>query len=301
MSNFRLKQDEMMFFIDFNNTLVDYENEYDMNQMYFDRAGYVNPYRTRTRLAKTLVEFERKTGITPVICVVTNARDNMIDNNGFQGIHNDLFRTFFYDDEDVKIDYRSDCKRFFRFLVYRENDHFYKINPKAQSYEELYERYEFGAQALDIRYIEQFKKKESVDRIMSVVDPKKDTAKFILFAGDSIKDDYPMKEIVTPYGVSKIFIRPGKSQKLNYSIKREFCEAKGLEFRSVNPKNGKRVICSDENSYKLLSAEERAMIDDFASGDYVFLTQKNSSGLIDGIVKAGDLIASLGTQEKQMI
>ena len=69
----------------------------------------------------------------------------------------------------------------------------------------------------------------------------------------------------------------------------------------VNPKNGKRIICSDENSYKLMSAEERAMIDNFNSGDYVFLTQKNSIGLIDGIVQAGDLIASLETQEKQMI
>ncbi len=299
MNSFRLKSNEMMFFIDFNNTLVDYENEYDMLRPNIDRAGYVNPYRARVRFAKALVDFENATGITPVICIVTNARDGVMDNNGFQGIHNDLFMTFFHDD-DTEIARRNECKKYFKYLIYRENDHFYKLHTNAQNVSSFYERIDFQEPELCIRYIDQFRKKESVDRMMGVVDPKKDTSKFILFAGDSIKDDYPMKEICTPEGVSKIYIRPGKVHKMTYSMKREFCEAKGIVFKSINPKNNKKIICMDETSYKLLSQEEQRLIDDYNSGDYVFLTQKNSVGLIEGIYHAAEVISSLNPQEKQM-
>ncbi|MBR7172324.1 MAG: hypothetical protein IKD36_00845 [Clostridia bacterium] len=300
MNEFRLKSDEMMFFLDFNNTLVDYANEYDMPGFYFDRAGFANPYRMRTILAKALVEFEEKTGITPVICIVTNARGNAIDNNGYMGILNDLYRTFFYEEELTKIHPRSDVRRFFKYLMHYENDSFIKINPSSRTFNGLFEEIPFDPKTLDIRYIEQFRKKESVDRLMSVVDPRKNTSKFILFAGDSIKDDYPMKEIWTPEGISKIFIRPGKSQKLTYSVMREFCEAKGDTFSSINPKNGKKIICTDEHSFALLSPEDQAKILNFHSGDYVYLTRKNTPGLIEGIAMAADLISGANGPQRQM-
>lgn len=299
MNEFRLKSNEMMFFVDFNNTIVDYSNEYDMPNRYFEIKGYSNPYHTRTILAKALVEFEEKTGITPVICVITNARGNVVDINGFEGVLNDLYHTFFYETDRTNVHPRSDVRRFFKYLVHFENDIFIKINPMAKNFADVYEPYLFDEKALQIRYIEQYRKKETVDRMMSVVDPRKNTAKYILFAGDSIKDDYPMKEIWTPEGVSKIFIRPGKSQKLTYSVMREFCEAKGDVFSSINPKNGKRVICTDEYSFNLLSPEDKAKILNYHSGDYVYLTQKNSYGLIEGIQKAADLISQAEGPQKQ--
>lgn len=301
MSGFRLKSDEMMFFVDFNNTLVDYENEYDKSCMFFDNAGFENPYHARILLARTLVEFEQKTGITPVICVITNARSINLDTNGYYGIYNDLFRTFFYEFDSRNVSPVYDVKRFFRYLVHYENDIFTKINPDGVTFNEVFEQIPFGKTALSIRYAENFRKKESVDRIMSVVDPRRDTSKYILFAGDTIKDDYPMKEIWTPYGVSKFFIRPGRSQKLTYSVMREFCEAKGNMFNSINPKNGKRIICTDAGTYKLLSPEERAMIDNYHSGDYVFLTHKNSDGLLEGIQKTADIIQKLQGPSKILI
>ena len=60
MNEFKLKSNEMMFFLDFNKTIVDYTNEYDMPNRYFEIKGYTNPYHTRTVLAKALVEFEEK-------------------------------------------------------------------------------------------------------------------------------------------------------------------------------------------------------------------------------------------------
>ena len=300
MNDFKLKSNEMLFFLDFNNTLVDYTNEYDIPRRYFDNMDYVNPYHTRSMIAKSFIDFERKTGITPVVCIVTNARVSMIDLNGYEGICNDLYRTFFYEDERTNIHPKADGRRFFKYLMHFENDAFISLHPDASTFDEIFEIVPFHQGALDIRYIEQFKKKESVDRLMSVVDPKKDTSKFILFAGDSIKDDYPMKEIWTPEGVSKIFIRPSRSQKLTYSVMREFCEAKGDTFSSINPKNGKKVICTDPVSFSLLSPADQAKILNYDSGDYVYLTTKNTRGLVDGISMAADLIAGGNAQGKQM-
>ena len=301
MNEFRLKDNEMMFFLDFNKTLVEYTNEYDYSMLYFDQMDFSNPYSTRTKIAKALIEFERQTGITPIVCVVTNARFNVIDNNGYPGICNDLYETFFHERLGSKVNCKSDGRRFFKYLMHYENDFFIKLNPMAIDYNDVFEFIPFDMKTLDIKYIEQFKKKESVDRLMSVVDPKKQTSKFILFAGDSIKDDYPMKEILTPEGISKIFIRPGRSQKLSYSVMREFCEAKGETFSSVNPKNGKKVICTDSASFALLTKQDQSKILNYDSGDYVYLTTKNTNGLVEGINIASDLIKNLTSKEKQMI
>lgn len=287
MRGFQLKPNEMMFFLDFNRTLVDYENEYDVSYNYTSEEAVSAAERSQINITKALLTFERKTGITPVICVVTNAHDSRFDFHGEQGIHNDLAMTFFRNPTNLPEEYL--CRRFFKYLVYRENNYFYKINP-TMPYHQIYEKINFDETAKSINYIEQFKKKESVDRILSVVDPKKDTARAMIFAGDSIKDDYPMKEIVTPHGVSKIYIRPGKVQKLTYAIMREFAEAKGAKFKSVNPRNGKRIICTDQNTFNMLSPAEQMIVRDYASGDVVFLTNPNSRGLAEGIIKSIDII-----------
>lgn len=301
MNHLRLRANEMMFFLDFNNTLVDYTNEYDVPRRYFDEIENYNPYHTRTMLAKSLCDFEKKTGITPVICVVTNARGSVIDNNGFNGICNDLYKTFFYDEFNTNIQANYDVRRFFKYLMHYENDTFIKLHPNAETYLDVFEIIPFSEETRNIRYISQFKKKESVDRLMSVVDPRKNTSKYILFAGDSIKDDYPMKEIWTPEGVAKIFIRPYKSRKLNYSIMREFCEAKGDMFSSINPKNGKKIICTDPISFSLMKKEDQAKILNYDSGDYVFLTPKNTRGLLEGFEKSALLISDLESKQKQML
>ena len=300
MNEFLLKENEMMFFLDFNKTLVEYTNEYDYSMLYFNQMDFSNPYNTRTIVSKALIEFEQQTGITPVVCVVTNASFNMIDNNGYPGICNDLYETFFHEKMGSRIDSKFDGRRFFKYLMHYENDFFIKLNPIALNYNDVFEFVPFDSQSLDIKYIEQFKKKESVDRMMSLVDPKKNTSKFILFAGDSIKDDYPMKEISTPEGVSKIFIRPSRSKKLTYSVMREFCEAKGDTFSSVNPKNGKKVICTDPVSFALLTKEDQSKILNYDSGDYVYLTTQNTNGLVEGIKLAADLIENQTSKEKQM-
>ena len=300
MNEFRLKDNEMMFFLDFNKTLVEYTNEYDYSMLYFDQMDFSNPYSTRTMIAKSLIEFESQTGITPVVCVVTNARFDMIDNNGYAGICNDLYETFFHDAFGRIVDSKSDGRRFFKYLMHYENDFFIKLHPEASNFNDVFEFVKFDESVLDIKYIEQFKKKESVDRMMTLVDPKKQTSRFILFAGDSIKEDYPMKEIWTPEGVSKIFIRPGRSQKLSYSVMREFCEAKGDTFSSINPKNGKKVICTDPASFALLSKEDQAKILNYDSGDYVYLTTQNTRGLVEGIKQAADLIERQVANQKQM-
>ena len=300
MNEFLLKENEMMFFLDFNKTLVEYTNEYDYSMLYFNQMDFSNPYNTRTIVSKALIEFEQQTGITPVVCVVTNASFNMIDNNGYPGICNDLYETFFHEKMGSRIDSKFDGRRFFKYLMHYENDFFIKLNPIALNYNDVFEFVPFDSQSLDIKYIEQFKKKESVDRMMSLVDPKKNTSKFILFAGDSIKDDYPMKEISTPEGVSKIFIRPSRSKKLTYSVMREFCEAKGDTFSSVNPKNGKKVICTDPVSFALLTKEDQSKILNYDSGDYVYLTTQNTNGLVEGIKLAADLIENQASKEKQM-
>ena len=298
MDSFRLKPNEMMFFIDFNNTLVDYENEYDSNWYYSDQ-NYMFGFRTqRARLTKALVEFEKLTGLTPVICIITNASSNIVDGNNETGIFNDLYMTFLdnphlsnFNEEQIKNYYDRSCEKYFKYLIYRDNDVFYKINPFANNLYETYTMVPFDEKALKIRLSPEFKKRESVERIMSFVDPKRDTCKFILFAGDNIKDDYPMKEIETPEGVSKIFIRPKRAQKVTPEIMREFAEAKGETFSLIDTRSGKRMKLVDPGNFEFLPENEKKKILDYSSGDIILLTQKNNRGLVDGINEAGKIIA----------
>ncbi len=296
MKDFLLKNNEIMLFTDFNNTLVDFENEY--NSIYYARDSIRLDMATanvKVSLSRALHEFERKTGLTPVICVVTNSSANLRDANNAPGIHQDLHMTFFnhigQSAERAIMEYKSSCEKYFKYLMYVENECFYQINPLAESLDEMFVPQYFGEDALCIRYCPDFKKRESVERLMSVVDPAQ-KSKFVIFAGDSIKHDYPMKLMQSKEGLCKIFIRPGRVQKMKPSTKYEFCLAKGLEFTSVHPRTGKKIRCIDNDTIKLLSEKERQMLENFDDGDYILLTNKNSRGLIEGIYRSIDIINS---------
>lgn len=298
MSKIKLKDNEILIFTDFNNTLVDYENEYNNTVMnIFDEGSYLTPHRTiKQNITRAMNAFEQKTGLTPVLCLVTNASRTNIDSNGYPGILQDLRMTFFdhsnHSPEMAKAVYETSCERFFKYLVYKENDVYYEINPLAGSLDEMFVPKQFDGDALSKRYIEQFRKKESVERLLSLYDTSSIEGKFMIFAGDSIKDDYPMKFAKTPDSVGKIYIRPGKTTKMKPTIMREFCEAKGIEFTSVHPKTGKKMKIFDDTTIKYLTDEEKAILANYSDGDYILLTNKNSRGFVEGIMQAIDIINS---------
>ncbi len=298
MGKIKLKPNEILIFTDFNNTLVDYENEYNNTIMnIYDEGSLVAPHLSiKNNITRCLNEFEKRTGLTPVLCLITNASSRNIDTNGYPGILQDLRMTFFnhlnHTPEMARAIFDSSCERFFRFLVYKENDCYYKINPLAEDLDTMFVPEMFDGDALAKRYIQQFRKKESVERILTLFDKESLEGKFIIFAGDSIKDDYPMKFAETPESVGKIYIRPGKTTKMKPSIAREFCEAKGYEFVSINPKTNKRIKCFDDNTIKMLSEEEKAILANYSDGDYILLTNKNSRGFVEGIMQAMGIINS---------
>jgi hypothetical protein len=295
MNNFLLKNDEMMFFLDFNNTLVDYENEYDFqDHNWIEDRKIRSPLQIKFYLSKCLKEFRQQTGITPVICVVTNANEHTIDSNGYPGIFNDLRMTFF--DGSVNPNQADGCEKYFKYLIYRENDGFFTINSSGKTIEEIFDYVPFDENALSIKCLKQFTKLESVERMMSVVDPdirgKGHKSNYVLFAGDSIKDDYPMIMLQTDEGVSKIFIRPKEAKKITKNLMWQFCVAKGIEFTSVSKKSGRKIKVIDDNTYNYLNETDKNALENFADGNRVILTQKNSRGLMDGIRTAMEMISN---------
>ena len=94
MGKIKLKPNEILIFTDFNNTLVDYENEYNNTVMnIYDEGGFTAPHRTiKHNITRVLNTFEEKTGFTPILCLVTNASSASIDSNGYPGILQDLRR-----------------------------------------------------------------------------------------------------------------------------------------------------------------------------------------------------------------
>ena len=109
----RLKENEILIVTDYNNTLVDYEAEFDYrSELYEDFEGFLR--MIKRNISKSLIEFERKTGFTPVVCIVTNASFNTIDSNGYNGICNDLRMTFFnnrgHSKERIANDVESSCE-----------------------------------------------------------------------------------------------------------------------------------------------------------------------------------------------
>ena len=286
-----LKDNEILMFVDFNNTLVDYDGEYNAtNQVDMDGFSGDHTVQIRKRIIDCLRYFENKTGLTPVVCIVTNAKLNVKDRNDNYGIFEDFIMTFFPPDQTKNSILERDTLRFFRYISYAGQDDYYQINGHNNS-DITFKRISFDERAMQIRYERPFKKKEMVARLLSVLDPK-GISKYIVFAGDNIRDDYPMKEIETPDGVCKIFIRPHKSKKTaSPYIKYQFAKAKGAILTMKSTKNGNVIKNPNYNNFDQIPEEEQKIIEDYSSGDTIFLTQKNSRGLTDGLYKAADFIA----------
>lgn len=305
MNGLKLKDNEIMIFTDFNNTLVDFENEYNFIANNFDEERLPPIALMKINLTRCLHKFERETGLKPVICVVTNASSLAIDSNNYSGISHDMRMTFFnhttLTPSQARDIYETTCEKYFRYLLYRENDYFFKINPLAETINDMFVPVEFSEKEKQIKMIPQFKKKESVERMLSLIDPNRDRVPRAIFAGDSIKDDYPMKLANTQQDTSKIFIRPGKAKIMKPSIIYEFCRAKGIEFSSVHPRTGKKIQCFDENTIKYLNPHDKKAFENYSDGDVIFLTSKNSQGLIEGLYKAIDIILEEQALAKQML
>ena len=150
MGKIKLKPNEILIFTDFNNTLVDYENEYNNTVMnIYDEGSLINPHRTiKHNITRALNDFETKTGLTPILCLITNASSVSIDSNGYPGILQDLRMTFFdhsnHSPEMAKSIYETSCERFFKYLVYKENDFYYEIDPLAGSLDTMFKQRAFG-------------------------------------------------------------------------------------------------------------------------------------------------------------
>lgn len=304
MNNFKLKDNEIMIFTDFNNTLVDFENEYNFLSNKYDENN-ISIARIKINISKTLNLFEKMTGLTPVICIVTNASAFSVDSNCYAGIIQDLHMTFFdhfkQEKSLAKKNFEESCERFFRFLIYRENDYFFHINPLAETLNEMFVPYEFSEKAKQIKMIPQFKKKESVERMLTVVDPDRDRISKAIFAGDSIKDDYPMKLAKTNQGTCKFFIRPGKSKTMKPSLIYEFCVAKGYEFSSIHPNTNKKIKILDDNNIRYLNRQDKMAYDNYSDGDIIYLTSKNSRGLCEGLEKVMyDIIRQKSSNEMSL-
>ncbi|MBR3885858.1 MAG: hypothetical protein IKJ33_05330 [Clostridia bacterium] len=294
----RLKENEILIVTDYNNTLVDYEAEFDYrSELYEDFEGFLR--MIKRNISKSLIEFERKTGFTPVVCIVTNASFNTIDSNGYNGICNDLRMTFFnnrgHSKERIANDVESSCEKYIKYVIHKENDGYLEINPYGVSTSEIFKAHNFSDEAMTIQRPE--KKRESVERLICDLGPIK--SKAVIFAGDSIADDYPMKYAVTSEGVSKIFIRPGKVKKMKYTVMQQFCEAKGIKFVAQNPKNKKNIRVIDETTFKFLSEEQQKQLLDFSDGDYILLTNENSRGFVEGIYQSIDIVNSLNSSAKE--
>lgn len=294
----KLKDNEILIFTDFNNTLVDYANEFDFrSEIYEDFDGFIRSIKNG--VTKALNEFEAQTGLTPVVCIVTNASLGIVDNNGYNGVCYDLKMTFFNHRTQTKnaIDFEMEhsCERFIKYVIHKENDGYLEINPYGVTMDDTFIKHRFNENALNINH--KSVKRESVERMITELGATK--SKYVIFAGDSIMDDYPMKYAVTKEGVHKIFIRPGKVTKMKPSVKQQFCAAKGIEFECVNPKNNKKIKILDDSSIKFLTESQRAQLENYDDGDTIILTSPNSRGFVEGIYKSIDVIKNSAISAKE--
>ncbi len=293
-----IKDNEILIFTDFNNTFVDFHAEYDNKiQFYEDFEEYL--MNIKSRMTRCLKTFEKETGLTPVVCIVTNASMCYVDNNGYLGVCYDIMMPFFRHQqatkEDIKYLVEHTCEKYIRYVIHRENDGYFEINPYGRTMDEMFIPRLFSEEAMKITHSSI--KRESVARFVQDMDPVK--GDFVIFAGDSIEDDYPMKYGVTKEGINKIFIRPGRVRKMKPSVKQQFCSAKGIEFNCVNPKNKKKIKTIDESNIRFMSEEDRKKLEDYADGDIILLTSQDSQGFMEGIYKSIDIINSYKSADKE--
>ena len=295
----QIKDNEILIFTDFNNTFVDFFAEYDFNSQFFeDFEAYLG--ELKFNMTKCLKDFEKKTGLTPVVCIVTNASMANVDNNGYRGVCYDLMMSLFnhngLTDDQVKYRVEHTCEKYIKYVMHKENAGYLEINPYGRGMEGMYKVHSFSDEAMKVK--RSAIKRESVERFITDFGPIKNN--FVIFAGDSILDDYPMKYAVSEEGVNKIFIRPGKVKKMKPSLMQLFCMAKGVIFDVVNPKNKKKVKVIDDTNMHLLSEEEKAKLFDYSDGDAILLTSPNSKGFIEGLYQSIDIINAYngGASEK---
>ncbi len=305
----KLKENEALFVIDYNKTFVEYSQDFDNDsRFYVDFEAHLRLIKRKLSIA--LEAFKKKTGLTPVICIVTNASINAKDSSGeHHGILNDLMMTFFnhanMSKEMARQETENSCEKYIRYIVHKENDEYIKVNPYGEDRESMFTGHSFSENALKIKH--HAKKRESAERLICDIGPVK--SKAVIFAGDTIADDYPMKYAVTQHGVSRIFVATGKTKgkdkghakKVKYSVMQQFCEAKGIKFDIINPKNNKRIKVIDENTVKFLTEEQIQTLYSYDDGDMVLLTGDGSDGFIEGVGKSADIIKSLydGTYERE--
>lgn len=287
--NNKIKENEILIFADFNNTLVDYATEFDYrSERFSDFDAYLR--MIKQSISRSLVNFEKETGFTPVICIVTNASLNLVDGNGYNGICYDVMMTFFNHKNmnDKMIDYENNntCEKYIRYVIHKENNGYFEINPRGSDVVQMFIPHLFSDETMQIKHNQV--KRESVERFIYEYGTNEN--KFVIFAGDSIQDDYPMKYAVTKEGINKIFIRPGKVTKIKPSVMQQFCLAKGIEFKCFNPNNNKAIRVIDDYSLRFLSPEQKKQLFEYDDGDTILLTSQNSRGFIEGIYKCAEII-----------
>lgn len=294
----KLKDNEILIFTDFNNTLVDYANEFDFHSEFYDDF---NSFLRRTKkgVTKALKTFEDETGLTPVVCIITNARLSNVDQNGYNGICNDLKMTFFnheyMDDAQRANEIQNTCEKYIKYVMHKENEGYIEINPNGNHMNDTFIMKEFSDDTLKIK--SPFVKQESVARLIKELGLG--VGKFAIFAGDSIQDDYPMKYAITDSGVRKIFIRPGKVVKMKPSTMQQFCKAKGVEFDCVHPRTHKKIKILDEQSLEFLTEEQLNMLYNYGDGDAILLTNPNSRGFTEGIYQSIKIIKDFAESSKE--
>ncbi len=294
----KLKDNEILIFTDFNNTLVDYANEFDFrSEIYDDFEGFLR--HTKNGVTKALKTFETETGLTPVVCIITNSKLSNVDKNGYNGICYDLKMTFFnhdnMKDEIANYEANNTCEKYIKYVMHKENEGYIKINPLGRGMYDTFTMHCFDDDTLNIT--SSFVKQESVMRMIHELGLG--NGKYAIFAGDSIQDDYPMKYAITDSGVRKIFIRPGRVTKMKPSIKQQFCNAKGVVFDCVNPRTNKKIKILDEQSLAYLTPEQLEWLENYSDGDTILLTNPNSRGFIEGIYRSAEIIKGLVESGKE--
>lgn len=294
----KLKDNEILIFTDFNNTLVDYANEFDFrSEFYDDFDGFLR--RIKNSLTRALKTFETETGLTPVVCIITNSKLANVDKNGYNGICYDLKMTFFNHDnmkeEIVNYEAQNTCEKYIKYVLHKENEGYIKINPLGTGMYDTFTMHCFNDDTLNIT--SPAIKQESVMRMIHELGLG--NGKFAIFAGDSIQDDYPMKYAITDSGVRRIFIRPGRVTKMKPSIMQQFCKAKGIEFDLVNPRTNKKIKILDEQSLAYLTPEQHQWLENYSDGDTILLTNPNSRGFVEGIYRSAEIIKDLVESGKE--
>ncbi len=290
----KLAENEIPIFTDFNETLVPFADEYNNSKFMYTEGRDLEVGSVKIMVTRALKEFEKRTGLKPVLFVVTNASVNAIDGNDAPGIHQDMHMTFFDHNSDdyerAKMVYENSCEKYFRALIYKENDSYFEIHPLASSLDEMFVKSPFSEKAKAIRLDPSHKKLETIERIMTDIGGDRSKIKYAIFAGDSIKDDYPMKMVGGMDGACKIFIRPGKVQKAKPSVMAEFCSSMGISFSKVLTKKGKVKTQFDEEWVNGLPENERHALLNYHGGDHVILTNPNTRGFAEGIYNAIEII-----------